>query len=131
MSAIPAMSIDSRPHWQGFEQGEIRLPVCTDCGKPHLPPGPVCPFCLSDALEWRVASGRGRVSTFAIVRRPYFRDFPPPYVFCQVELEEGPRLAATLKAGEAVEIRVGMPVWAGFERFANGMVLPVFRPAEA
>ena len=129
MTVRPMMSPDSEPLWNGYGEGQIRLPRCAACGHCHLPPGPVCPICFSDDLNWHVASGRGVLSTWVVVRRKYFEDFDPPYVVVQVELEEGPRLTAKMPIDELGSIRIGLPVFATFERAANGMVLPLFRSA--
>jgi uncharacterized OB-fold protein len=130
MSVIPSISRDSAPLWDGYKDGEIRLPWCLDCGHTHLPPAPVCPHCLSESLEWRRASGKGKVSTWVVMQRKYFVDFDPPYLVIQVELDEGPRLAAGMSMKFRDRVRVGMPVVATFETSANGMVLPFFVPAE-
>ena len=128
MTVRPMMSSDSSPLWEGFVDGLIRIPRCDTCGRCHLPPGPVCPHCFSDALSWRRASGRGRISSWVIVHRKYFEDFDPPYVVVQVELEEGPRLTANMRIDDLGAIRVGAPVFATFEQAPNGLVLPVFHP---
>lgn len=130
MTARPMMSPDSEPLWNGYTEGEIRLPRCVACGHCHLPPGPVCPICFGDELTWHVASGCGVVSTWVVVRRKYFEDFDPPYVVVQVELEEGPRLTANMPIDDLPSIRIGLPVVATFELAANGMVLPLFHPAD-
>ena len=129
MSVLPVISGDSAPLWGGYRECEIRIPWCEVCGRPHLPPGPVCPYCLSDRLAWRKASGRGVVSTIVVMRRRYFEDFEPPYPIVQVELEEGPRLTAGAVMDDFTRLHVGAPVVAEFETSANGMILPRFRPA--
>lgn len=130
MTVRPMTSPDSEPLWRGYEEGVIRLPRCEACGHHHLPPGPVCPRCLGEALSWRIASGRGVVSTWVVVRRRFFADLEPPYVVVQVELEEGPRLTAGMPMDDLPTLRIGLPVAATFARSGNGMVLPVFRPAD-
>ena len=128
MSVYPAISDDSAPLWQGYAQGELRLPWCDACVRPHLPPGPICPYCLADSLSWRTASGYGTVGTFAVVRRKYFADFDPPYLFVQIALEEGPRLPASMPMEALDMVRVGLPVRVRFERARNQWSLPVFDP---
>ncbi len=101
------------------------LPYCTDCGKAHLPPGPVCPFCFSDRLEWRPASGRGRISTWTVVHKAWFPAFADeiPYNVVQVELDEGPRLTANVVGCRTKRCRSGCR-----SRSCSGMPLPRFRP---
>ena len=104
------------------------LPTCGDCGKAHLPPGPVCPVCFGDRLDWRKASGRGTVTTFTVVHQPWFPAFKAeiPYNIVQVELEEGPRLVANVVS--ATGLRIGLPVEVVFDDVAPDLTLPRFKP---
>jgi uncharacterized OB-fold protein len=116
MKPLPRITPDNQPFYAALKDGRFVLPYCTDCGKPHLPPGPVCPFCFSERLEWKPASGRGRISTWTVVHKAWFPAFAEdiPYNVVQVELDEGPRLTANviapnekLKIGMLVEIVFG------------------------
>ena len=97
----PTIGPDSAPFWQGCRAHRLMLPTCAACAKAHLPPGPVCPFCFSDAIEWQQASGRGHVSTWTVVHKAWFPAFAAetPYDVVQVELDEGPRLTSSLVGG--------------------------------
>jgi uncharacterized OB-fold protein len=127
----PRIGPDSRPFWEHCRNHELALPFCQECGKPHLPAGPVCPFCLSDRLEWRVVSGRGVVSSWVIVHKAWFPAFAAevPYNVIQVELAEGPRLTAKMVDFNGGTIRVGDAVVVAFEDVDAELTLPVFRPA--
>ena len=129
MTVTPIISADSAPLWDGYVEGVIRIPSCDSCGHHHLPPGPVCPKCFGDALTWRIASGRGAVSSWVVIHRKYFEDFTPPYLVVQVELDEGPRLTAAMNIEDLPAIRLGSRVYATCTKALNGMVLPVFHPA--
>ena len=61
MKPLPRITPNNEPFYKAIAENRFVLPYCTDCGKPHLPPGPVCPFCFSDRVQWRAASGRGRI----------------------------------------------------------------------
>ena len=128
MSVFPVVTADSAPLWDGYRDGEVRLPWCVACGRPHLPPGPCCPFCLDDRLNWRPASGQGLIGTFAVFHRRYLDDFPPPYIFVQVELDEGPRLPGSMPLDTRHLLKVGLRVAAHFAPAANGWTLPFFLP---
>ena len=110
----------------------MKLPFCADCGKPHLPPGPVCPFCLSERLDWRKASGNGRISTFVVVHKAWFAAFAAeiPYNVAQVELEEGPRLTANVIDCDANDLRIGQQVSVTFDDIDEELTLPRFRLTE-
>ncbi len=129
---LPRRSPDNAPFWDGCKRHALLLPFCTACGKPHLPPGPVCPFCFGDALDWRAASGKGVVSSFTVVHQPWFPAFKAeiPYNIVQVELAEGPRLASSLVGGNEA-LKVGLAVEVVFDDVTAEVTLPRFRPAGA
>ena len=87
--------------------------------------------CLGGEIEHFEASGRGTVYTFTVTHQnqvPAFRD-ALPYVLAYVELEEGPRLLTNVVGCSPDDVRIGMPVRAEFRDDADGLAVPVFRPA--
>ena len=98
----PRIGPDSAPFWQGCRAHRLMLPTCSACGKAHLPPGPVCPFCFADAIEWRAGERPRPVSTWTAVHKAWFPAFAAetPYNVIQVELDEGPRLTSNLIGGD-------------------------------
>jgi hypothetical protein len=128
---MPRVTPDAEPFWKALRERRVVLPYCRDCGKPHLPPGPVCPFCFSDRLEWRAASGRGKISTWTVVHKAWFPAFEAdiPYNVVQVELDEGPRLTANVVAMGNQDLKVGLPVEMIFDDAAREITMPRFRPA--
>lgn len=96
-----------------------------------MPPSPVCPTCLNNALQWRDASGRGVVSTFVVVHQKWFPAFADdiPYNVIQVELAEGPRLTANLVDHDHSDIEIGMAVEVVFDDISDAITLPRFRVA--
>lgn len=126
MKPTPRITPDNAPFYKALGEGRFELPYCMDCAKPHLPPGPVCPFCFSDKIQWRAASGRGRVSTFTVVHKAWFPAFAGevPYNVVQVELEEGPRLTANVMGVKNEALKVGLPV-----EIVLGESMPRFRVA--
>ena len=108
----PRIGPDNEPFWQGCRAHRLMLPTCRACGKPHLPPGPVCPFCFSDDVVWQAASGRGRISTWTIVHKAWFPAFKDetPYNVVQVELDEGPRLTSHIVGAGDRKIQIGQRV---------------------
>jgi sugar lactone lactonase YvrE/uncharacterized OB-fold protein len=128
---LPRIGPDSAPFWEAAREGRLSLPWCLECRRPHLPPGPVCPFCLSERLEWRSASGHGVVSSWTRVHKAWFPAFADdiPYVVAQIALDEGPRLTAGFFDYGALGPRVGQKVAVDFERVTPEIALPRFRPA--
>ena len=128
---LPRPTPDTKPYWEGCKRHELRLPFCTQCQLFFFYPRVFCPRCLSWAIEWRQASGRGKLYTFAIQYRPQAPGFKPPYVTAIVELEEGPRMLTNLVGIEPdpEKIRCDMPVEVVFEDVSEEITLPMFRPA--
>lgn len=119
---------DSAPLWRGFEEGQVRLPYCTQCGEPHLPPGPVCPYCFSAKLEWRPASGNAQLSSWVVERKKVFKTFDPPYVVGEVQLAEGPRMPVQVDLSELGKLKAEMRGRIEFSVAPNGLTLPKFVP---
>ena len=63
------------PFWQGCREHRLLLPTCRACGKAHLPPRPVCPFCFAEEIAWQEASGHGHVSTWTKLHKAWFPAF--------------------------------------------------------
>ena len=131
---VPMPTPESRPFWDAARRHELQLPYCRACGQYHYYPRAVCPHCLSNDLEWRRLSGRGRVHTFTLVHRGA-KGFPlpTPYVMAIVELEEGPRMMTNILgvAADPRQIPFGMPVEATFTDVTPEISLVHFRPAGA
>jgi uncharacterized OB-fold protein len=125
----PSIGPDNAAFWQGCRQGHLLLPFCRGCGKAHLPPGPVCPFCFAEEIEWRPASGRGRISTRTRVHKAWFPAFAGeiPYNVVQVELDEGPRLTSQLVGTGDEKIAIGARVKAVFTEVDADLTLHAFR----
>ena len=126
----PRIGPDSRPFWEGCRAHQLKIPFCDECGRPHWPAGPVCPYCLSDRVRWRQVSGKGVVSTWVVIHKAWFPAFANevPYNVVQVELDEGPRLTAKIVGIENNRIEVGQRVKADFEDVDDELTLLCFRP---
>ena len=135
MSAIrhprPVVDWESRPFWEGCGRGELLLQRCADCGTLRARPCALCPECLSDAIDWVVASGGGTLHTFTVTHQnhaPGFRE-ALPYVLAYVDLEEGVRLLTNLVDCEPEKLRIGMPLRVDFADLEGNIAIPRFRPA--
>ena len=127
----PAVDWETRAYWEGAGRGELVLQRCRDCGVVQHRPRGLCVSCLSDSIEHFVASGRGEVHTFTIVRQnqmPRFRD-RLPYVVAYVALEEGPQILTHVVGCEPDAVHVGMPVEVRFVETEEGLGIPRFVPA--
>lgn len=110
------------PYWEAAAAGRLLLKHCRACGKTHYYPRPLCPFCLSDATEWREACGRGTVYSWSVERRA-----KPPYAIAFVTLAEGPTLLTNLVDVDLDTLAIGQAVELVFET-REGLPVPVFKP---
>jgi uncharacterized OB-fold protein len=85
----------------------------------------VCPECLEDATEWRAASGRGRVWSYAVYERALHPAFDVPYVVAAIELDEGPIFISNLVGRQ--DYAIGETVEAIFENVTPEVTLVKFR----
>ena len=107
----------SAPFAEGLQLGEIRYQACVACGSAQTLARYACRACGSAELQWRTASGAGRVYSVTTVARAPSDEFRPlaPYALAIVELDEGPRLM-----GHAThDARIGDRVIAEFFDFGE------------
>ena len=93
---------------EGIEQGEVRFQACLDCGAAQTLARFACKHCGGLRLEWRAASGRGKVHAITVVSRAPSQELRAlaPYTIVLVDLEEGPRLMGHGEPGMAIGDRV-------------------------
>ncbi len=128
----PTIGPDNAAFWTAIARHRLALPFCTDCHRTHLPAGPVCPFCLSTALEWREATGRGVLASWTVVHKPLVAAFRAdlPYAIAMVELEEGPRLISSLIDADLANLRIGLAVEIVYDDLDADLTLHRFRLVE-
>jgi uncharacterized OB-fold protein len=119
---IPPSGAKVQPYWDGAKAGKLLLPKCRDCGKIHWYPRALCPFCLSNEIDWQPASGRGTIFSFSIMR------VKNPYVIAYVRLEEGVTMMTNIIDCELDRLAIGQNVRVEFTIRAATPV-PVFKPA--
>lgn len=133
--SAPAIDWESRAYWEGAGRGELVLQRCRACGVVQHRPRGLCATCLSDDIEHFVASGRGSVYTYSVVRQNQMPAFAKavPYVVSYVQLEEGPQLLTNIVGCDPDDVSIGMAVEVDFvpTPSKNGDVLgvPRFVPA--
>ena len=127
----PAVDWETRGYWEGAGRGELVLQRCGDCGVVQHRPRGICASCLSSNIEHFVASGRGEVYTYSVVRQnqmPVFRD-NLPYVVAYVRLDEGPTMLTNIVGCDPESVEIGMRVRAVFDDTGEGHALVRFEPA--
>jgi uncharacterized protein len=124
----PQVGRDTEFFWAGTARGELRIQRCGACGLLRHPPGPMCPACGQTEPEHVVASGLGEVYSFVVHHHPPVPGRSLPFVVALVELPEGVRMLAELVDLPPEDVRVGLPVVAGFQRVDDELTMPVWRP---
>ena len=129
----PPASEEAAPFWEASRVGELVLPWCRECERPFWYPRATCPRCLSDAIEWRAATGNGVVYAVSVQHLPGpGRDASDgPYVVVLVDLDEGVRVTANVLECAPDAVHVGMPVRATWEPLSDGRQLLQFAPRES
>jgi uncharacterized OB-fold protein len=129
----PPASEEAAPFWEASRVGELVLPWCRECERPFWYPRATCPRCLSDAIEWRPATGNGVVYAASVQHLPGpGRDASDgPYVVVLVDLDEGVRVTANVLDCAPDAVHVGMPVRATWEPLSDGRQLLQFAPRES
>ncbi|HVN89002.1 MAG TPA: Zn-ribbon domain-containing OB-fold protein [Candidatus Binataceae bacterium] len=128
---LPAVTNETAPYWEGCKKHELRIQKCGACGNYQFYPRILCTKCSSDRVEWSKASGRAKVTTFTIVRRPVSPAFADdvPYVVALVTLDEGPTMMTNIVGCLPEQVKIGMPVAVTFEDWTEDISIPKFRPA--
>ncbi len=119
----PTPTPGTEPYWEGAAQGKLMLRGCNSCGRVHHYPRTPCPYCFSDALEWREAAGRGTIYTYSVMRR-----VPVPYVIAYVTLEEGVSMMTNIVDCDFDALRIDQKVKVVFKPSENGQPVPMFTP---
>lgn len=127
---LPQPTDLSRPFWEAARRHELLIQRCYACEHYIFYPRYNCPHCGSRELHWAKASGRGRVYTYTVARRPTHPAFADrvPYVIAIVELEEGPRMTTNIVGCDPDSVRIDMPVEVRFWDVSDEMSLVMFRP---
>jgi len=126
---LPHVTEVNRAFWEGGRDGLLHLEFCPSCERFANPPQGRCERC-EGPVEFRAASGRGRIFTFTINHQPYNPAVPVPYVVALVELEEqeGLRVFTNIVNVSPEDVAIDMEVSVVFEDH-DPLFIPVFVPA--
>ena len=118
----PIVTVENEAFWNAAREGRFTVPVCGACGKAHWYPRAICPFCGSDKVALRDASGNGTIYTFSVMRRA-----KEPYAIGYVTLKEGPSLLSNFVDCDMEKLKIGQKVKVVFKP-TDGAPLPFFTP---
>ena len=116
----------SAPFYDGARGGRLMLQHCSACDGWSFPVRERCPHCFAAPLQWRAASGRGTLYTFAIMHQVMNPGFAGavPYNVSQIDLIEGVRMVSNVIGIANADLRIGMDLEVVFDD-----IVPKFRPA--
>lgn len=128
---VPVPDELSAPFFDGARTGRLMLQHCPACSRWSFPVRERCPHCFAKGLEWRAASGKGTLYTFAIMHQVMNPGFAAdvPYNVCQIDLDEGVRMVSNITGVDNAALRIGMRVEAVFDALTNEVSVPKFRAA--
>lgn len=126
---LPPVNQDSESYWRAARQGRLVLRHCKVCDNIMFYPRMLCTRCLSDDLDWREASGRGRVYAVTACHRAPDQAFRAevPYVIALIDLEEGPRMMSNVTDCAPDEVAIGADVEVWFDPATDEIAIPKFR----
>jgi uncharacterized OB-fold protein len=102
------------PFYEHLKEGRFTTTKCRACGQKAFPPRVICPYCLSEDLEWVDLPTRGKVLVFTEEVHGVPLGFESPLIHALVDLEGELKLfvriincrAGELKEGDEVKLAV-------------------------
>lgn len=121
-----AMDAWTKPFWEAGERGRLVAPRCGACSKFRWPPGPFCPHCRSQSVDW-VSPGPGKIFSFTVVGDFAAREsevyIPALISFAQAE---GVRILGAIVDAPLDAVRIDAEVQPDWIKTANTKAL-IFR----
>jgi uncharacterized OB-fold protein len=119
------------PFWEACQEGRFLVHRCGVCGRSYWPASR-CVEHSGEAMQWVEASGKASLYTYTVMHHAYTPAMQgkTPYVVGVVKLEEGPFFHTNVVECAIEDVAIGMPLEVVMQRQANGMTLPMFRPAK-
>lgn len=123
---LPQVHTDNRYYWEAAQRGELALLQCQTCEEIRHPPGPGCPHCAAEDLEWINFGSTitGTVYTYIIIHQSFLPGYAGivPYIVaaCDIDLAPGARVLANLQDVDVADVHIGMPVEMIWEKRSHG-----------
>jgi hypothetical protein len=127
--ALPTVTEENRPFWDGARAGRLVMQQCAQCGHIRYPIQALCPKCLNDKCTWAQLSGHGTVFAIVVYHQAFNKAWAAdvPYNVVIVQLDEGPRMFSNVVGAVNSEVAVGDRLAVLFEPIADDLVVPRFR----
>ena len=128
-SPLPTPTPITQPFWDAAREHRLLLQRCAN-GHTFYYARSHCPECLSREISWTEASGRGRLYSYTVARRPQYGDFSDdvPYIVAAITLAEGPRMTSLLVEADPDNIEIDCAVEVTWDDVTEEFSMPYFRP---
>jgi uncharacterized OB-fold protein len=118
----------TKPFWDATAQSRLVFPRCTHCARFRWPPGPFCPACQAQEVQW-CAPGRARLYSYTIITLRGEGEGAAPRFIVPALVEfsgvEHVRLLGALVDAPLDDIQIGRGVTIGWSKTADTNV-PIF-----
>jgi uncharacterized OB-fold protein len=120
--------IETAGFFDAAADGALAIKMCDGCDAVLHVPVAYCHRCGSFATRWQRVQGTGRLYSWTVVAHQVHPAFPAPYTVVLVELDDHPEARLVGQLPGRPDLTVGQPMEVGFERLAEDVVLPQWRP---
>lgn len=114
---------DTGPFFSAVSSGELRVCVCTACGRAVHLPMQHCRHCGSADTAWVPAAPTGRLHSFTVVEHQVHPAFPVPYTLVLVSLDDHPDVRLVGHIAGRNELCIGQAMTAHFATDLGSPVL--------
>jgi uncharacterized OB-fold protein len=125
---VPA-DLWTAPFWDAARSHILLMPRCAECQQFRWPPGPFCPACRSQRVDW-VPPGQGRIYSYTLMPASDRGDGQVPRTFAAALVEfsdaAGVRLLASIVDAPLDSISIGAQLEVDWIQ-ATDATVPVFR----
>lgn len=123
----PVYDEESRPFWEGLNNKELFIQQCHSCNKNIFYPRSLCPYCFSEEIQWKKASGKGKVYSYTVVHQAFgpFKE-EAPFIVGIVELDEGVRMMTRI-ISDRKQVEIDKEVSVVFQKVSDDFTLPYFQ----
>jgi len=113
MTEQPPFTIEQ--FYKFLAEGKLMAGKCTNCGKIHLPPRPLCDNCYNQTFTWTPMPNKGALVTYTIIHvAPEQFQHLIPYAVGIVQLQNGAKLPGMITGVPNNKLKVGMNLTVDF-----------------
>jgi uncharacterized OB-fold protein len=107
--AVPMVTSETAPFWEGLARGEIVLQRCGSCRRWNALPAAGCPWCGSPDVTYEVVDGRGELYSFSACYTEFGPGMQTPYVVGIVapDCEPQIRIVTNVVGCRVRDVRIG------------------------